>query len=328
MILAGDIGGTKANLALCPRDTLRPRAGEVQRFETAAFSDPAALIEAFLEGRGRIVTTACLAVAGPVAEGRSQLTNLPWTLSETDLARRFGWRRCILLNDVEATAHALPLLDASELHPVRTGSPRPEGNRGILAPGTGLGVAWALQRRGEMIPVATEAGHSDFAPIDEESLSLWRFIARRHGRVSLEQVLSGPGLLRLYQWRRHLGDTHPDPDTAEGIAASADPSARISELALQGRDPVCTKALACFVRYLGAAAGNLALTAMTRGGLYLAGGIAPKILSKLCDGLFETAFLDKEPFASLLKTIPVHVIMTESAPLLGAARKALAEEAG
>ena len=144
--------------------------------------------------------------------------------------------------------------------------------------------------------------------------------------MCLEHVLSGPGLRRLYEWRRHEGDTHPDPDIGREIENSTDPSARISELALQGKDPVCVKALACFVRYLGAAAGNLALTATTRGGIYLAGGIAPKILPKLRDGLFEKAFLDKSSFGDFLATIPVHVMTTGEAPLRGAARVALAAE--
>lgn len=328
MILAGDIGGTKTNLAVFSPGPGRPRVEESRRFETAAFPDPAVMIEDFLGRRSKTLTSACLAVAGPVAHGRSHLTNLPWTISEEGLARRFGWRRCRLLNDVEATAHALPLLEASEFSPVRAVAPYPGGNYGILAPGTGLGAALALQRDGAIIPVATEAGHSDFAPIDEESLSLWRFVARREGRVSLEMILSGQGLVRLYQWRRHEGDVHPDPGTGERIAACDDPAACISELALAGDDPVCVKTLTCFVRCLGAVAGNLALTGLTRGGLYLAGGIAPKIRAALGDGTFEAAFLDKAPFGPLLETIPVHVILTESAPLLGAARIALALEAG
>ncbi len=324
MILAGDIGGTKTNLALFTPGPERPYREESRRFETAAYADAESLVEAFLGDRHTTVSAACLAVAGPVAGGRSRLTNLPWTLSEEALARRFGWRRCRLLNDVEATAHALPLLDAFELGPVRAVPVRPGGNRGVLAPGTGLGAAWTVQQGNRSIPVATETGHSDFAPVDAESLSLWRYVAGREGRVSLEHILSGPGLQRIYQWRLEEGDGHPDPATGERIAAADDPSARISELALSGEDPVCVKSLECFVRYLGAAAGNLALIAMTRGGLYLAGGIAPKILPKLRDGVFEKAFLAKEPFRHLLETIPVHVILTENAPLLGAARVAMA----
>lgn len=323
MILAGDIGGTKTNLALYAPASGRPQVEERRRFETGAFRDAGSLIEAFLEERGRAVKAACLAVAGPVADGRSRLTNLPWTLDETDLARRFGWQRCRLLNDVEAIAHALPLLAASELATLRKGAATSGGNCGILAPGTGLGMTWALQREHGLVPVATEAGHSDFAPVDEEGWSLRRFVARREGRVSLEHILSGPGLERIYQWRRDAGDRHPDPATGDWIANGEDPAARISQLALEDADPVCARALTCFVRYLGAAAGNLALTAMTRGGIYLAGGIAPKILPKLCDGPFEDAFLDKGPFREFLESIPVRVILTESAPLLGAARVAM-----
>jgi glucokinase len=323
MIIAGDIGGTKTNLALYSAGTERPHAEVSRRFETAAYPDPEALIEDFLRDRSEAVTAACLAVAGPVADGRSRLTNLPWTLVADDLAHHFGWRRCRLLNDVEATVHALPLLAPLERATLQAGATPAVGNCGILAPGTGLGVAWSLPWEGGIIPVATEAGHSDFAPVDEESLSLWRFVARKEGRASLEHILSGPGLARIYRWRRHEGDTHPDPATGEWIATGEDPAARISQLALQGSDPVCLKALECFVRYLGAAAGNLALTAMTRGGIYLAGGIPPKILPKLGDRAFLDAFCDKGPFSDLMATIPVHVVLMESAPILGAAHVAM-----
>lgn len=323
MILAGDIGGTKTNLAIYTSGRDRPHLEESRRFETTAYADPEALIDDFLRDRSETVSAACLAVAGPVADGRSRLTNLPWTLVADDLAQRFGWRRCRLLNDVEAIAHALPLLAPSERATLQAGVSSPVGNRGIMAPGTGLGVAWALEREGIIVPVATEAGHSDFAPVDEEGLSLWRFVVASEGRASQEHILSGPGLERIYQWRRHAGDLHPDPATGDRIAASDDPAARISALALEGRDPVCVKALACFVRYLGAAAGNLALTAMTRGGLYLAGGIPPKILPQLRDATFLDAFRAKGPFRNLLETIPVHVVLIESAPILGAAKVAL-----
>jgi glucokinase len=230
------------------------------------------------------------------------------------------------LNDLEATVQAIPLLKASETASLQDARPARHGALAVLAPGTGLGVALALKHKGEMIALASEAGHSDFTPFDEEGLSLWRYIAQREGHVCLEHVLSGPGLHRLYQWRCQTGDTHPDPAVAQAIENSEDPSARISTLALQEKDPVCVRALDDFVRYLGAAAGNLALTAMARGGIYLAGGIAPQILPKLREGLFQKAFCDKTAFGDLLKTIPVEVILTGEAPLLGAARTALAAD--
>jgi glucokinase len=327
MILAADIGGTKTNLALFSAGSDRPREEERHRYETAAYDDPADLIESFLKDyQGAPVTAACLAVAGPVVDGRSQLTNVSWTLSQEDLARRFGWRHCRLLNDLEATVQAIPLLKDAETASLQDARPAPHGALAVLAPGTGLGVAMGLKRDGEMIALASEAGHSDFTPVDEEGLSLWRFIAAREAHVCLEHVLSGPGLYRLYQWRCQTGDTRPDPAVVQAIEDSDDPSARLSSLALQGEDPVCVRALDDFVRYLGAVAGNLALTAMARGGIYLAGGIVPKILSKLGNGLFQKAFCDKAAFGDLLKTIPVAVILTGEAPLLGAARTALAAD--
>lgn len=328
MILAGDIGGTQTRLALFSGPPLRPQTHDYRHLASGGTKEPEAQIEEFLADRGDCVDAACLAVAGPLVDGRVRLTNLPWTLVADRLAHRFGWRRCILLNDLEATAHALPMLGPDKFEALRPPPDHADGNVAILAPGTGLGAVLALRRGDAVRPLASEAGHADFAPVDEESLSLWRYIARRKGRVPLESILSGRGLQRIYRWRRHLGDTHPDPATGEGIENAADPSARISELALARQDPVCVRALACFVRCLGAAAGNLALTATTRAGLYLAGGIAPKILPELHSGGFEEAFLDKGGFRGLLETVPVHVILDESAPLLGAARTALTAAAG
>lgn len=324
MILAGDIGGTKTQLALFEAGPARPRPVGSRRVATATYPGPEAMIEDFLHGREEPVRAACLAVAGPVADGRSHLTNLPWTIVADDLARRFGWEGCLLLNDLEATAHALPVLRAEELETLRPVPAAADGNVALLAPGTGLGAALALRRGDEIMPMASEAGHADFAPVDEETLSLWRHIFGRHGRVTRESVLSGPGLGRIYRWRRHLGDTHPDPRTGEAIAAAGDPSAEISRLALEDGDPVCKKTMDVFLRCLGAAAGDLALTATARGGLYLAGGIPPKVLPELRRGGFEAAFLNKGRFRALLETVPVHVVLAESAPLLGAARAGLA----
>ncbi len=324
MILAGDIGGTKTNLALFPPADGRPRPVYSRRLCTIDYTGPEAIIEDFLDGRHQEVEAACLAVAGPVTDGQARFTNLPWTLSADRLGHRFGWRRCRLLNDVEATIHALPLLEATEFEALRPAVPLPDGNLAIMAPGTGLGMGLAIQRRGEVVPLASEGGHADFAPIDEESLSLWRYLKAQRPRVTLESVLSGAGLERIYQWRRHLGETHPDPRTAQRIENSDDPPAQISNLAMHRQDPVCVQAMACFVRCLGAAAGNLALTATTRGGIYLAGGIAPKILPELKRGGFEAAFLDKGRFRDFLASVPVRVILTESAPVLGAASVAMA----
>jgi len=327
MILAADIGGTKTNLALFSPGSDRPREEERHRFETAAYDDPADLIESFLKDyQGEPVTAACLAVAGPVVDGRSRLTNVSWTLAEEDLARRFGWRHCRLLNDLEATVQAIPLLQDKETASLHDARPAPHSALAVVAPGTGLGVALALKRDGELIAMPSEAGHSDFTPLDEDGLSLWRYIAAREGHVCLEHVLSGPGLHRLYRWRCQTGEPRPDPAVVQAVEDSKDPSAYISSLALKEEDPVCARALDDFIRYLGAVAGNLALTAMARGGIYLAGGIAPKILPKLQDGLFRKAFCDKAAFGDLLKNIPVEVILTGEAPLLGAARTALTAE--
>jgi glucokinase len=322
VILAGDIGGTKTNMALYSVEREHPSTVVVERFETGEHSGAEEIIEKFMRNLTSEIDSVCLAVAGPVAEGESRLTNLPWTISEKRLRERFGWRHVKLINDVEATAHELPFLKKEEKAVLMDNPAHPSANMGILAPGTGLGSSLVLQRQGGVVPVASEAGHTDFAPVCEEDRSLWQFIYDKQGWVSQEMILSGSGLYRLYQWRRYVAGRPSSKKLDEEIEKKDDPAALISVHGLHQTDKLCMEALDSFARILGSVAGNLALIWMTRGGIYLAGGISPKILPKLQQPVFSDAFVKKGRFTDFLKSIPVYVILDESAPIIGAARVA------
>jgi glucokinase len=309
-------------MALYSADREQPSAVIIERFDTGAHSGVEEIIEKFIRNLTSEIDSVCLAVAGPVVDGESRLTNQPWTISEKQIRKRFGWRHVKLVNDVEATAHALPFLKETEKAVLRDNPVHPSANMGILAPGTGLGSSLVLQRRGRVIPVASEAGHADFAPACEEDHSLWKYIYDERGWVSQETILSGSGLYLLYQWRRHIAGRSSSKKLDEEIKKRADPAALISLHGLHNTDKLCVEALDSFVRIIGSVAGNLALIWMTQGGLYLAGGIAPKILPKLQQPVFSKTFIKKGRFTDLLKSIPVHVIMNETAPILGAARVA------
>ena len=317
-ILAGDIGGTKTNLGLFVRGKRRP---VLKVFET--YSSPEApnledIIDRFLAKRKLSISDACFGIAGPVKNGRCRTTNLPWDVSERKLKNRFGWDRVLLVNDLTASACAIPFLTKRELFLLNHAKTARKENLGLIAPGTGLGMALLLWRDGQYVPVPSEAGHADFAPNNEPEAALWQYLHRRVGHVSVERVLSGPGLFIIYCWLKFTGQG-TEPTWLEKRMNEGDLPKVISEAALVERQPLCVKALDLFVSILGAAAGNLALTGLTRGGIYLGGGIVPSILPKLREGPFMKAFVDKGRFSGLLSEIPVRVILNDRAALLGAA---------
>jgi glucokinase len=268
------------------------------------------------------ISSACFGVAGPVKNGRCKTTNLPWDVSERKLKNRFGWDKVCLINDLTATSYAVPLLTGRELFSLNRGKKTKGGSIGLIAPGTGLGMALMVWRDGNYIPMPSEGGHSDFAPQNETEVALWHYLHVRLGHVSVERVLSGPGLFIIYCWLKFTGQGSEPTWLAQRMNED-DPSKVISEAALVEKEPLCVKTLDLFVSILGATAGNLALTGLTRGGIYIGGGIAPKILPKLGEDLFIKAFVDKGRFTGLLQSIPVRVILNDKAALLGAAHCAL-----
>jgi glucokinase len=280
------------------------------------------IIERFVQKHDVSISSACFGIAGPVRNGRCKTTNLPWVVSEKKLTNRFGWNQVRLINDLAATAHAIPLLSKRELFPLHQGKTARGKNVGLIAPGTGLGMALLIWQDGRYVPVSSEGGHADFAPRNETEIALWQYLYQRLGHVSTERVVSGPGLFIICCWLKFTGQGKEPPWLAQKMN-EGDLSKVISEAAVKEKDPLCVKALNLFVSIFGAAAGNLALTGLTRGGIYLGGGIAPKILPKLKEGLFMKAFLDKGRFEGLMYQIPVRVILNDRAALLGAADCAL-----
>ena len=321
MILAGDVGGTKTALALFDRRDgalVLARAAELSSHEFPTFEDAVARFIA--DGPRPTIDAACFGVAGRVASGRSVATNLPWRLDEATLRTSIPAPRVRLLNDLEATGYGVLTLPPTALAPLQPGTPR-RGNMALLAAGTGLGEALLIWDGERHLVVASEGGHADFAPRTDLELELLRFLRKEHGRVSWERVLSGPGLFNIYRFLRDTGDV-PEPSWLGDRIAHGDPSAVVSEVGLAGAHPLCVQALDLFSAVYGAEAGNLALKALAVGGVYLGGGIAPKLGAKLADGAFVTAFCDKGRFAELMASIPVWLVLEPRAALLGAAHVA------
>lgn len=325
MILAGDIGGTKTVLALFEPQTEGLRKVRQQLFASVNYSSLEAVLKEFLQGRMPPLQAACFGVAGVVTDGRVHATNLNWDVSEAALITALQLSRVRLLNDLGATAYGMPYLapaDLEELNP--QAGPRRAGNIGVIAAGTGLGEAmlyWDGQRHQ---PLASEGGHADFAPREAREIELLRYLQERLGpHISYERVLSGPGLLNIYDFLR---DRNYAPEPAwlqQRLAAAADRSAAISQAGLDGEAPLCEMALEMFAALYGAEAGNLALRTLAVGGIYVGGGIAPKLIAVLRKGGFISSFVAKGRFEPFLRRLPVEVALTPEAGLIGAARYAL-----
>ncbi len=306
MILAGDVGGTNTRLALYESDPRTPVALEIYR--SAAHASLAEMTAAFLAAHPAELDAACIGVAGPVLNGHAEVTNLAWPVDAAELARSTGIERVLLLNDLEANAWGLEALAAEDLHTLNRGAPGAAGNAAVCSAGTGLGEAGLFWDGERHHPFACEGGHADFAPLGPKQEALREFLAAELGHVSYERVCSGQGLVNIY---RFLG----------GRAAAAAPE--ISRAALDGSDAAAVEALGMMVEIYGAEAGNLALKLMATGGVYLGGGIAPRILARLEDGAFVRAFTAKGRLSAVLERIPVHVVLNDRTALMGAAVAAL-----
>lgn len=325
MILAGDVGGTKTNLTLFAFEgqALKPLAEESYRSKT--YSGLEQVVQEFLrtsqgEGSRAPITSACFGVAGPVVGDRSKTPNLPWTVSTEVLRKTIGVEKVKLINDIEANGYGIPLLASDEFVTLQEGGPiPPDANGALISAGTGLGEAFLYREEGRVKPVASEGGHTDFAPRDELEIELLRYLLDRFRHVSYERVLSGPGLVNIYSFLRECGHGE-EPLWLAARLKKGDPGRTISEAALADESELCRKALNVFVSIYGAEAGNLALKVKAVAGVYVGGGIAPKILEKLRDGVFMTAFGDKGRLSPLLKAVPVRVILNPKTALYGAAR--------
>ncbi len=325
MILAGDVGGTKVHLALFDFINGKLECSRDKIFPAKNYSGLEEIVTEFL-GAFK-VTAACFGVPGPVRNGRLRLTNLPWTLDSNELSVSLGIKHVFLINDLEANGYGVSELSAEQIYTLSEGDVSQIGNRALIAAGTGLGEALLIWSDGGHTPYPSEGGHADFAPRNEDEIDLLRFLKQKYnGRISTERVVSGIGLTNIYEFLREVRGLDEPNWLAERIAAE-DPNAVITELALGAKSEICEKALDMFVSAYGAEAGNLALKLLSVGGVYIGGGIAPRILEKLKDGTFMKAFTDKGRLSQLLINMPVRIILESRAALLGAATYAEARAA-
>ena len=323
MILAGDIGGTSARLAYFEQkqNRLHPVVEEVKHSHEYP-SVQAAVLE-FQNKHNYSVACACLGVAGPVQNGRVEAPNLPWVIDSSALEHALGIDKVYLINDLEANAYGLSELLEADFAVLASGDPKVEGNAAVISAGTGLGEAGLYWDGVEHHVFAAEGGHADFAPANEIQVKLWSFLRKKFGgHVSWERVLSGPGQYNIYEFLRETGRGTEESWLTEEMKAD-DPSAVISRNGLSGKSPLCEQAVNVFVEIYGAAAGNLALKFLAVGGVFIGGGIAPKILPKMKEPRFFEAFCDKGRLRSLLEKIPVRVVLNDKTALLGAGHVAM-----
>ena len=324
LVLAGDIGGTKTNLGLFSENRNRPVLEVMETFSSSDAPDLEHIIRKFLHMHPSLIRRACFGIAGPVVDGKSKTTNLPWRVSQDRIKKEFSFQHVRIVNDLAATAMAVPILNAVEFYPLNRSDEAKGGHLGLIAPGTGLGVAMMLYHEDRYMPISSEGGHSDFAPNNEKEADLWQYLHRRYGHVSIERVVSGTGLVNIYDWLKSSGRVIESEGFAQKLNET-DPAKAITDGALSKKDPACIEALAMFVSIFGAVAGNFALIGLTTGGVFLGGGISPKILPKLKEDIFMKAFVNKGRFRRFLEKVPVKVILNDKAALIGAAYCALSD---
>jgi glucokinase len=326
MILAGDIGGTHARLAFFDVNNGDFRLVSASVFPSREYSGLDEIVSQFVDSSSLHPDAACFGVAGPVRNGSVATSNLPWTISAKRLADELKLTKALLINDLEANAWGIAALAAKDVVCLNQVKGAPVGNQAVIAAGTGLGEAGMYWDGAKHHIFACEGGHSDFAPRDELEIELLQYLAGRFGHVSYERIVSGPGLVNVFHFLRDTG-RGKEPKWLTDEMKTSDPAAAISRAALDGKCPLCEQALDIFISIYGAEAGNIALKLLATGGVYLGGGIAPKLVSKLAGPLFMKAFVGKGRMQALLEAIPVKVIANEQTALMGAARCAAARTA-
>jgi glucokinase len=321
LVLAGDIGGTSARLAHFKAEGEKLEVVSQEVYPSRQFSGLVELIRKFVSAHGESAEAACFSIAGPVRGDQVVTPNLGWVVDAADVARRLSIQTVHVMNDLEANAYGIATLEPSDIAVLNPGTPDPTGNAAVVSAGTGLGEAGLFWDGSGHRPFATEGGHTDFAPRNKLEVDLFLHLLSRFGRVSCERVVSGPGLHNIYQFLR---DTGQGAESEEVVAAmqKESPPPVISRFALTGRCALCVRALDIFVSLFGAEAGNFALKVMATGGVFLGGGIAPKIIEKLQGPLFLETFTAKGRLKSLMESMPVRVILNDMTALRGAARYA------
>lgn len=325
MILAGDIGGTKTILAVFSSQ-IGPHAPVIEEtFPSAQYSSLESLVQEFLLQTSLPITSACFGAAGPVVGGRANITNLPWVIDAHQMQAMLHLESVYLLNDLESIAWALPVLEESDLYTLSAGKPVPGGTLAVIAPGTGLGEAFLTWDGARYRAYPSEGGHASFAPTNDLELDMLRYLLERFAHVSYERVCSGWGLPNIYAYFRDSGCAQEVPEVLERLAVADDPTPVIVNAALDTHlgSELCQHTLEMFISILGSEAGNLALKLLATGGVYLGGGIPPRIIPAIEQGNFLQAFRNKGRFSSLLTDIPVYIIRNPRAGLLGAAHYGL-----
>jgi glucokinase len=320
MILAADVGATNARLGLFEYRDQQLSPAAVKKFRNEDYPSFNAILDSFLVDP-QPISRACFGIAGPVLDGKVHLTNLNWIIDRREAQARLGTHRVWLLNDLEATGYGISQLRSEDFLVINRGVPDGCASAALIAAGTGLGEA-RLERNGTgKYPLPAEAGHADFAPNDDLQSALLLHLRGQFGHVSWDRVLSGPGLHLIYEFLRDIGHAAENSQVAERIR-TGDPGAVISQAALDNECALCVHALDTFVYIYGSESGNMALRYLARAGVYLGGGIAPKIRNKLADGTFMKAFVAKGRMQSMLELVPVSIILNDQAALLGAAHYA------
>jgi glucokinase len=321
MLLAGDVGGTKTNLGIYS-GVGGPRKPLIEStLPSVRFSSLEELVREFLSGTSMEIENASFGVAGPVVGGRARITNLPWVIEENHLQETIGVDSVTIMNDLEAIAYGVTLLEEEDLHTLNEGVPVPRGVMAVIAPGTGLGEAFLIWDDGRYRAYPSEGGHADFGPNSDIEIDLLRYLQKKFSHVSLERICSGQGLPNVYAFLKESGYGEEPAWLAEQLRSAEDPTPIMVNMALSDGKGcgLCTAALEIFISTLAAEAGNLALKVMATGGVYIGGGIPPRILSLLHKGAFMERFTHKGRFSELISKIPVHVICNPKIALMGAA---------
>jgi glucokinase len=320
-VLAGDIGGTKTSLGIFSMGKRRPKMKAYKSYPSREYNGLEEIIKVFLSENRYRIKKACFGVAGPVEKGICKTTNFPWVVNASKIKAAFGMKNVILINDLSAMAYSVPYLTESEIHVVNRVHPEKNGTISLIAPGTGLGQAILIHSENGYIPVPSEGGHVDFAPNNVLEAGLLRFLWDQYEHVSLERIISGIGILNIYDF---LKSTHKynEPEWLSKKIKNDDPAKVINESARERSQKLCLKTIDVFLSILGAAAGNLALTGLSKGGVYVGGGIPAKLLWRINEETFMKAFTGKGRFKGLMEKIPVNIILNDNAALLGAAIRA------
>jgi glucokinase len=327
MILAGEIGATRTRLAAFDTEGNKLQCVVEKTYMSQEQGGLAEIITGFIKTEGIPVHSACFGVAGPVTAGRSKISNLPWTIDRRELASQLKLDSVGLINDLEAYAYGIDALESKDFITLSEGAEDAEGNRAVISARTGLGVAGMYWDGFRHHPFACEGGHADFAPRNKLDMELLTYLQGKHGRVSCERILSGPGIKNIYDFLRDTNKSDEPKELREQMSQAPDPPALISKLAAEGKTPICDQTMSLFVTIYGAETGNCALHFMSTGGIFIGGSIAAKNINKMKDPAFMKSFLDKGRMTSLLKQMPVKIVLNDDSGIIGAARYTLVQKA-